>query len=525
MGHVDGWAPGRGGLLRWPRLSVEEAACLGVVLVQLALVWAFPRFPSQDRATHVASAIAFRDLHEPGSRYGEVFERRIEPIPNWTSHLALALLTRAVEPASAEKLLVTLALLAWPLAVGLFARRPREDAALVAATAAAFSFNRALWLGFDNFVLGVAMALLAAGHIERRRERERWRDVAVVAILFLALYFTHLGAWALGAVVTLALALTSSDRIRRLTLRLVGLGPSLVLATLFLARSGLFGSRELQRAARGLLGSTATPAVPGGGGVLTTLALEWFRFQAGPWAIVLTVAALSVLAGLVASTLAAPRRALPEPGLRWTLLALAGAAALGLAFGPADLGARGGFFTTRLALVMPGLVLAGACLPASGPLRRGLLVAVLALGAFNLAAVGSRLDRANRDLSEFTAALDVVGRGRTLHLVRPPEPGAPVDFINANLYCLGNGNVFVGNYEAGTDHFPLRYRPGVRILVRQLAQGTAPWWTDAVLTWDAPEAADPGGGENYVETFRHGRLRVFARRAGASEAAREREDD
>jgi hypothetical protein len=165
---------------------------------------------------------------------------------------------------------------------------------------------------------------------------------------------------------------------------------------------------------------------------------------------------------------------------------------------------------------MPGLLLAGACLPPAGRLRSGLLVAVLALNALNLAAVGSFLARANRDLSEFTAALEEVGRGKTLHLVSAADPGAPVDFINANLYCYDTGNVFVGNYEAGTDHFPLRYRPGVRVPVRQMAQGTRPWWTDVVLSWNVPGAANPGGGDDYVETFRRGRLRVFARRAGAS---------
>ncbi len=60
-----------------PRLF-PDAAFLVVVVAQLLLIWAFPRIPTQDGPVHVASAIAFRDLGEPGTSYATLFERRLD---------------------------------------------------------------------------------------------------------------------------------------------------------------------------------------------------------------------------------------------------------------------------------------------------------------------------------------------------------------------------------------------------------------------------------------------------------------
>jgi hypothetical protein len=522
MEASDENGPKRGRASFWPvsttRVRSAVVAWLVVLVAQLVLIWAYPRIPTQDGPVHVASAIAFRDLGEPGTSYGELFERRLAPFPNWTSHLLLAGLTRLVDPVVAEKLLVSLWLLLWPLGARRLAGAVGADREPVTGAALLLAFGRALWLGFYNFLLGVALALLAVAWMVERRRWRTMRDTVVLAVLFLLLFFTHLGAWALAATIAGTLAAVSKDRSRRLLPLLGGLVPSLALAVLFASREGMAGSAGLRRMLGTLSGAMDRHA-PGASGLFSALRLEWFGTHAGLAAGGLTLVTLAILIVLALGSLVAARSGATMPPVRRALLVLGGLAFLAFAFGPADLGARAGYFEARLALVAPVLLLAGASVLPWVALRRGLLVVLVVLNLWSVGGVAVFLSRANRDLSEFTAAADVVGGGKTLFLWSGEDSDRPISYINPNLYCLDTGNAVASNYEAGTRHFPLRYRPGVRKAAREMANRTRPPWTDIVLLWDVP--GSPRMPESYVEVYRRGRLRVFARRPGGRSATPE----
>jgi hypothetical protein len=498
------------------RARPAVVAWLVVLVAQLVLVWAHPRIPTQDGPVHVASAIAFRDLGEPGTSYGELFERRLEPFPNWTSHLLLAGLTRLVDPAVAEKLLVSLWLFLWPLGARRLAGAVGADREPVTGLALLLAFGRAFWLGFYNFLLGVALALLAVAWIVERRRWRRMRDTTVLAVLFLLLFFTHLGAWALAATIAAALAAVPKDRSGRLPPLLGGLVPSLALAVLFVSREGMAESAGLRRALGNLSGAVDRHT-PGARGLVSALRLEWFETHAGSSASGLTLVTLAALVVLVLGSLVATRGGATMPPVRRVMLVVGGLAFLAFAFGPADLGAQAGYFEARLALLGPVLLLAGTSFLPWAALRGGVLVALVVLNVWSASGMAAFLSRANRDLREFTAAADVVGRGKTLFLWNGEDTDRPISYINPNLYCLGTGNAVATNYEAGTGHFPLRYRPGVRRAAREMANHTRPPWTEVVLLWNVP--GSPRMPDSYAEVYRRRRLRVFVRRAGGGSAA------
>ena len=97
---------------------------------------------------------------------------------------------------------------------------------------------------------------------------------------------------------------------------------------------------------------------------------------------------------------------------------------------------------------------------------------------------------AARDWDGVRAAIGISAGGR---LANP--------LANArHYYCLGTDNVSIGNYEAGTPHFPIKYRQGVPR--GQTADA------DVLIYWRvSPGAARPG----WEEVFAQGDLRIYRR--------------
>ena len=58
----------------------------GLTALYLVPVWAFTYLPTQDGPAHLASALALKDYHLPGSRYHEFVAVRSGPLPNWLAH-------------------------------------------------------------------------------------------------------------------------------------------------------------------------------------------------------------------------------------------------------------------------------------------------------------------------------------------------------------------------------------------------------------------------------------------------------
>lgn len=477
----------------------DSLLVLLVVAAQLLVIWAFPSVPTQDGPVHVASAIAFRDMNEPGTSYAELFERRLEPFPNWTSHVLLAGLTGLVKPWVAEKGLLSLWLVLWPLGAWRLAGVLGADRGTAAGVAALLAFSRVFWLGFYNFLLGSALALLVLAWCLARRGRASTRATVVLAALLLVLFFTHLGAWALAATVLVVLELLS----RRAPFRLLAaLMPSLLLVAFFVYGTATAPSDGARRALR------ADSEIDVG--LLGALRLEWFEAHGGLGATALTLATLALLGALVAGGGVGPRLT-PGGAERRVMLALAGLGAVAFVFGPDDIGPDAGFFKARLALVAPLLLVLG--LPrARAALGRWLLISVLGASLWSTGAAALFLSGVQSEIREFVAARDEVGRNKTLVLIRGDTPEGPFDVVNPNLYCLGTGNASATNYQAGTRHFPLKYRPGIRRAAREMARQTRPVWTDVALLWDVDEPHPRGLTRDYAETYRRGRLRVFARR-------------
>src|SRR5437899_4195899 len=145
--------------------------------VQLAPVWAFRYFPTQDGPSHLENANILLLLHRTDlPAFREYYAINPKPTPNWLGHLALAGLILMSSPLLAEKILLTGYILALPLAVRYAFRAMRPESAALAVLSFPFLYNCLLHYGFYNFCLSIALFFVAIGYWLGRKTHIGWRD-------------------------------------------------------------------------------------------------------------------------------------------------------------------------------------------------------------------------------------------------------------------------------------------------------------------------------------------------------------
>ena len=179
------------GIGRREALRFEHVIVLVLAVCSLALVWAFPYFPTQEGPLHLYNANSVRTLlTNPGTILDRYYELDPMPRPGWLADWLLVLLMSAVPPLVAEKLLLTAYALCLPLTVWYAARPARGSSVLALVLSFAFVFNFPLYMGLYGFVLGLPLLFFAIGWWLRHRPVESLRAAATLSVLLLALFFT-----------------------------------------------------------------------------------------------------------------------------------------------------------------------------------------------------------------------------------------------------------------------------------------------------------------------------------------------
>jgi hypothetical protein len=432
----------------------ERTVYLALALVYLIPIWAVEYLPTTDGPAHTYNAWVLRQLggSEP-SWLGRFYEVDARPLPNWLGHAVMAGLMVAVPPRTAEKLLVSGYILLFLAGARFLAASVDPARGWLAFVAFPLAYNQLFQMGFYNFCLGLACALLSAGLWWRRRDAPGLRlALQLNALLFLA-WFSHLVAHllalaALGLLWLLTLRHEGRFRGRRHLAHLVILAPQTILPLWFLTGQGG--------------GVTWVPREPA---VLWGYLLQMgpvFSLHPGPWRVgtVLAVAVLVLLVLTLRGRIAGERQW--REGDAFLVLSLCFVA---LFFAAPEGGANGSMLKHRIAL-FPSLLL----LPWLAPdlTRRGRAVAVGLLTALALVHAGFLLhwyrgaDRQIRELVAGAAGLQPGARVLPLLFDRDADDWHGVlghAFARAAVeYRLLDWD----NYEAASGVFPIRYRPGVR---------------------------------------------------------------
>jgi hypothetical protein len=451
-----------------------------LALLSLVPFWTVHYLPTVDGPCHTYNAWVL--VHHDDPRYplfGQYYEVKAEPYPNWTGHGILALLMLAVPPLVAEKILVSVYALTLLAGAWYLAGSVRPDDRWLALLALPFVFNSLFQLGFYNFSLSLGLFLFVVGFWWRHRDRPGSPVYGVGINLLLALcYFSHILSFGLAllAIAFLWLATLRRDSWRRHLLHVAVLAPQAFLPIWYLTREG---------------GNAVASYWPLSRLVSYLLSLRVLSPFGGHQDWLAVLLALTFLALLLLT--------LWREGLRpWRqerAFPLLAAFFVLLYFVSPEAMAGGSMLKNRLSLY-PWLLLIPWLAPRLGPRARRLAAAALALVALlNLAFVIHWYGRLSGEMEGYLAGLATVEPGsRVLPVSFAHRPqGSRLDILgHAMSYAaLEKGLIDWDNYEAASPLFPVRFaesvpwppiadiegRPG-RIHVRQWARRA-----DYVYTW------------------------------------------
>jgi hypothetical protein len=505
---------------RWLAEHAEPLTFWALVAVHLIPIWACRYLPTQDGPAHLNNAQILKDYGSPRPGYAEFFELRVEPLPNLTSHLLLALLLTVIPPLVAEKVLVSVYVIGFAGSfryfLGAFGPRcrPLSWAGLL------FVFNRCFWMGFYNYCLSLVLLWVILGYCLRQRPTASWRPLGVLMLLFTALHFTHL----MGFLIALAGAVGSAllgPKPRWRMLAIVGLAglPGLGLTMHYLEQTHFLrepSTGQLVQYPRARLrGEWLDKRVVD---EVTGLDRELFEHHAGRELsfTLFVVLYFQLVAGLAWATHTPAAHPPPDAQAGRLFPLVFGSLLFALyVLVPDQLGLdHGGFLKCRLAFLPPLIWL--ACLREPAPFGARLLVrsvTVVLLGV-NLALVTRTVYAGNQELEPYVAGIEAVGSGRRLFVAQAvsASPQLVQPLLHAShYYCVGRGNLNLDNYEASRPHFPVKYRPGV-------SRGRGHWAgyanldaVDIVLCWQTAPPDGHAGPPGWEAIFSRGPMRIYRR--------------
>ena len=435
-----------------------DGLLLGLLLGSLVPIWAFRYFPTQDGPSHLENALVVKHLLLGGGALSDLYALNSFVVPNWTSHLALASLMAVFPPLTAEKVFLTAYVVFFVGAFRYLVVSVDPSAKLLTLLALPFAHNLLLYAGFYNFCLGIPLSFVILAYTWTALPSPKpLRFALVLNLLLVVLYYCHVVSHTLAllSVVILALVRTRCD-LRKTGLVVLALLPTAALTLRFLV--GFGGGGEV--VSRWGLGesivwvaqlSSLTPYAPGDGCHIGKLVVALFVLLA-----ILTVVARS--------------RAAAGEGRRWiwrpedAFLGLSAGLGAVYLLAPDSVGS-GSSISFRLALFPPLALIPWLRLPSTDTGRRAFALAASLILVIHLGLVLQHSGRTSAGLREYTAGMDVVEPGETLLPITATVKGGDSDTIAiylhaASYYALEAGAINLANYEAGTDYFPVLFRPG-----------------------------------------------------------------
>ncbi len=223
--------------------SLFFLAAIAVVLP----VWIGRYVPLLDYPNHLSLVFVWFHLKDPGWNFAPYYSTHLVPLPYWGQYGAVFLLAFLFGVEIAQKVFLTLALLALPAGVALFARRIGRDPRL-AIFAFPLAWNYNVENGFLSYAAGVAWLFFALAALDAWAERPA-RDnlpwAAIASLLGAVLYFFHILTWGAFLAIGFVLAMLAprSWTVRNAVLAVLPTAPALAIGLWAYRASSTMGVR------------------------------------------------------------------------------------------------------------------------------------------------------------------------------------------------------------------------------------------------------------------------------------------
>ncbi len=195
------------------KLTERTIAILIATLVILicAPFWVLPHIPTQDGPAHMNSS-AILAWYGSVPEFHQYFRIHFNPAGNLLSHALCAVFIRLFDPATAERLILTIYVVLFPIAVW-FALKPiSQYPGAFALASLPFANNYFLHMGFWNFYYGVICFFIGVGVYLRWRG---WKRLAALTASCAVAFLFHVAALAALMIVTVGFGVVEGFRMRR----------------------------------------------------------------------------------------------------------------------------------------------------------------------------------------------------------------------------------------------------------------------------------------------------------------------
>ena len=489
---------------------------IALTLLHIVPIWLFKYFPSQDGPSHIENAYTLLHYFDHDALYNQYYDLNLDFVPNWLSHIELALLMLFVSPLTAEKIFLTIYVVVFVLSILYFLESVDKESSFFTLFAFPFIYNFLLHMGFYNFVFSVPLMFLAIGYWWRRRsKRLDWGLFAGLNLLLVFLFFCHLVSQLLAITSILFLAaMHYRTQVKKTFSFAAALIPSYIFPFYYLyTHSGQSHATRwtLEGSWRYFFGI----------GSLISYDLREL-FVSGSLAVLL--AALAIYTILREKIGLSGRRLRLKITLRDSFFLLAIVFSFLSVYMPNNM-SGGGFVTHRLNLYPFLIILPWLSSTMSKPGRYVVGALAVTLILFHLAFTTYYYKLLNTGLEEYTSGIPFVGKNETILPVSfnddRGESGIVRVYLHATgYYCAAKGSVDLSNYEARTNYFPLKYKSSVDpsgIGIRNKTGDIRPWayprTIDYILLWAPMErfAALEWIEKNYTLIHSQGRLKLYKR--------------
>ncbi len=421
-----------------------------LVIVHILPVWLFTYFPSQDGPCHLYNAYVLTALNqEQTPLLGELYQLNTKFFPNWLTHLVLAALMFVVSPLIAEKILLSMIVALVPLSLFYFINSINRGRDSYGFLGFLFSYNYLLHMGFWNFCLSVSLYFFTLGFFWRHKEQIRIGPIVSINLLCMLIYFCHIISFALLLLSISLLAVTLYYRNPLHVAKLLGC---------ILPWYGVMANY--------LLSSTAEQSRAYGG---KQWLLDFFLnikslvyYTDAHQFITRIVFGLLTILFIATIYIRVRKKTLFNHTFPFMLLCAVLTVIFFLA--PWKIG-TGAVINDRIHLFIFPVLLPFLHESNSRFIRRGLIAIMILLSLAHVGISCRYYYYLNRGLHEFTSARHLVEPNTTLLVLGTDwwNYEVQVDYVEpfvqaANYYCLNNGCVNLGNYEAKFKYFPINWK-------------------------------------------------------------------
>ena len=427
-----------------------------LIFAHISLIWIFPYFPTQDGPSHIYNLHILHDLIHGGQQWGDYFTFNLEPTPNLGFILFTYPLLSLVEVLTAEKIFITFYTILLGISVPIFIStfsKPSYFSKTIKFCTIPIFFNFTLMMGFYSYAIAVPFFFLAISLAWNFRNRKEKFKFVVYNVSGMLLFFLHVIPFMYYLISLLVFAVADNKDLRKVYIpigRLLILIQPLIIMIIFYISRGIVSSGQVDFSyllsidrAYSLIAS-----------LVTFSSLSFSPMQILPISC-LWFAILLMLKDGLKHFLTIKKR----PELKAILFLMSIFSTIYL-LAPSSFGG-GGFFNSRIPWVIFLLIL-----PIFADLRVDAIkvvnLAIMVAAIFSLFTNVAILNYENKRLSIFLSGLNFgCSTGDSIILYKPKPDSWPIidTLLHApSYYGIFNGCVNLGNYEARTPLFPIKFK-------------------------------------------------------------------